>query len=146
MRDEKAVASFDKALGIKLDDHPQAWFNRGFVLDELGQLTKKRSLPTTKQIIALEPDYWAWCYRGDFCLGLLNRANILLKLGRYQELRAVNLEELGRYEEAIADKAYDKAIALEADGDLAYYGKACCLAFQGKVEEACQIFATSDRP
>ena len=91
----KAIASYDKALGIKPDLH-EAWNNRGIALYNLGRF--EEAIASYDKALEFKPDYHeAWNNRG------------------------VALDNLGRNEEAIAD--YDKALEFKPD-DEADRGKA----------------------
>ncbi len=82
-----AIASLDKALEIKPDDHA-AWYNRGVALDSLGRL--EEAIASLDKALEIQPDFYdAWN----------NRGRALFNLGRFQE--------------AIA--SFDRAIALKPD-------------------------------
>jgi tetratricopeptide (TPR) repeat protein len=61
-RYEEAIASYDKALEVKPDDH-QAWYNRGNALSALGR--KEEAIASYDKALEVKPDYHqAWYNRG----------------------------------------------------------------------------------
>ncbi len=59
---QKVIDSFDKGIALKPEDH-EAWYNRGFVLYNLGQY--QEALGNVSKAIALKPDYHlAWLGKG----------------------------------------------------------------------------------
>jgi tetratricopeptide (TPR) repeat protein len=139
---EEAIASYDKALEFKPDDH-QAWYNRGIALDDLGRY--EEAIASYDQALEFKPDYPdAWN----------NRGIALYNLGRYEQAiasydqaleikpdypdawnnRGIALANLGRFEEAIA--SYDQSIKINSNYANAYYNKACCYGLQNNVELA----------
>ncbi len=139
---EEAIASYDKALEIKPDDH-EAWNNRGVALYKLGRF--EEAIASFDQALEIKSDdHEAWN----------NRGVALDKLGRLEEAiasydqalefkpdyheawnnRGWALDKLGRFEEAIA--SYDQALEIKPDYTSAFYNKACCYALQGNVEQA----------
>ncbi len=104
----EAIASYDKALAIKPDDH-QAWGNRGNALGNLGRYEEE--IASYNKALAIQPDYHqAWYNRG------------------------IALGNLGRDEEEIA--SYDKALAIKPDYHQAWYGRGYALGNLGRDEEA----------
>ncbi|WP_343277562.1 tetratricopeptide repeat protein, partial [Kamptonema sp. UHCC 0994] len=84
---EGAIASYDKAIKFKPDDH-KVWNNRGLALFNLGQF--EEAIASYDKAIEFKPDdHEAWNNRG------------------------LALDDLGRIEEAIA--SYDKAIEIKPD-------------------------------
>jgi Flp pilus assembly protein TadD len=139
---EEAIASFDKALEIKPEDH-EVWNGRSYALGELGRY--EEAIASYDQALEIKPDdHELWNGRG-VALG---------NLGRYEEEnssydqaleikpddhkawcnRGVTLGNLGRYEEAIA--SYDRALELKPDDPSPYYNKACAYSLQNQIELA----------
>ncbi len=105
---EEAIASYDKALEFKPDDHA-AWNNRGIALDNLGR--REDAIASYDKALKLKPDdHAAWNNRG---LALVN---------------------LGRLEEAIA--SWDKALEIKPDKHEAWYNRGNALDNLGRLEEA----------
>jgi tetratricopeptide (TPR) repeat protein len=79
---EEAIASYDKALEFKPDDH-QAWYNRGIALDDLGRY--EEAIASFDRALRLNPDdyYNKACYYGL-------RNNVELAIENLQ--RAINLD------------------------------------------------------
>ena len=50
---DEAIASYDKALQLKPDDH-QAWYNRGIALGNLGRLDE--AIASFDKALQLKPD------------------------------------------------------------------------------------------
>ncbi len=137
-----AIASYDRALEIKPDDH-HAWNNRGSALANLGRL--EEAIASYDQALEIKPDFHqAWDIRGV----------ILNNLGRYEEalassdkaleikpdfyhawyVRGFALDGLGRFEEAIA--SYDRALEFKPDDHEAWYNRGIALRNLGRFEEA----------
>jgi tetratricopeptide (TPR) repeat protein len=143
---EAAIASYDKALEIKPDDH-EAWYSRGIALDDLGR--NEETIASFDKALEIKPDYHqAWYSRGY----------ALVELGRYEKAiasfdkaleikpddhlawnnRGYALGNLGRNEEAIA--SYDKALEIKPDKDEAWYIQGYALLNLGRYEEAIASF------
>ncbi|MCC3498918.1 MAG: tetratricopeptide repeat protein [Microcoleus sp. PH2017_40_RAT_O_B] len=106
----KAIASYDKALEFKPDDHA-AWYNRGIALGNLGRL--EDAIASYDKALEIKPDkHDAWNNRG------------------------IALRNLGRLEDAIA--SYDKALEFKPDDTSAFYNKACCYALHSQIDQAIQ--------
>jgi tetratricopeptide (TPR) repeat protein len=105
-RYKEAVASYDKALTLEAN-HPRTWGLRGVALLSLGCF--EEAIISFDHAIEIKPSYLEWLLRGHA------------------------LYNLGHYEEAIT--SYNEAIEIQSGYADAYYGKACCYALQGKVEE-----------
>ncbi|EDX73566.1 tetratricopeptide repeat domain protein [Coleofasciculus chthonoplastes PCC 7420] len=139
---EQAIASYDKALQIKPDDH-NAWYNRGTALLNIGEY--EEAIASFEKALQFKPDsYEAW----------LNRGLALAKLGEYEEAitffdkaiqikpdsyeawlnRGLALAKLGEYEEAIA--SYDKAIQIKPDKHETWHNWGLVLDDLGEYEEA----------
>ena len=105
---EEAIASYDRALQIKPDDH-QAWYNRGIALFKLGRY--EEAIASCDRALQFKPDHHqVWNNRGNA------------------------LGNLGRYEEAIA--SYDRALQIKPDDPSSYYNKACIYSLQDQIELA----------
>jgi tetratricopeptide (TPR) repeat protein len=138
----KALASYDKEIEFKPDDHA-AWHNRGNSLDDLGR--REEAIVSWEKAIEIKPDYDAAWY---------NRGLLLYKLSRYEESiesceKAIEIKpdvhvywlncgsslyQLGRHEEAIA--SYEKAIELNPDYHQAWTNRGGALSALGRNEEA----------
>ncbi|MBW4661301.1 MAG: tetratricopeptide repeat protein [Drouetiella hepatica Uher 2000/2452] len=139
---EAAIASYDRAVEVKLDYH-EAWYNRGILLDNLGRY--EEAITSYDKAVEIKPDkHKAWNNRG---ISLNN-------LGRYEEAiasydkaveikpdyheawynRGISLDDLGRYEEAIA--SYDKAVEVKPDYHEAWYNRGILLNDLGHYGEA----------
>jgi len=139
---EEAIASFDRVLQIKPDDH-QAWNNRGIALGILG--IYEEAIASYDRALQINPDeHQAWYNRG-YALG---------NLGRYEEAitsydralqinpdehqawssRGYALGNLGRYEEAIT--SYDRALQINPEDHQAWYNRGIALGNLGRYEEA----------
>ncbi|NER33877.1 MAG: tetratricopeptide repeat protein [Oscillatoria sp. SIO1A7] len=142
-RYEEAVESCDRALQIKPDSY-QAWTNRSAALNSLGRY--EEAVENCDRALQIREDlYQPWSNRG-WALNKLGRYekaldsyDLVLKLEpKYLQVwmnRGVVLAWLGRYDEAIEN--CDKALSFQPKHDgILFYGKACCYALQGKVEEA----------
>ncbi len=109
---EQAIASWDRALEIKPDDH-QAWYNRGIALGNLGRLAE--AIAYFDRALEIKPDFHdAWNNRGNA------------------------LGNLGRLEEAIA--SYDQALEIKPDFHLAWYNRGVALGNLGRFEQAIASF------
>ncbi|MFN7246154.1 MAG: tetratricopeptide repeat protein [Microcystis sp.] len=105
---EQAIASWDRALEIKPDDH-QAWYNRGIALYNLGRF--EQAIASYDRALEIKPDYHeAWD----------NRGYVLTCMGRYKD----------------ALESCDRAIKINPNHANAYYNKACCYGLQNNVELA----------
>ncbi|MBD2487978.1 tetratricopeptide repeat protein [Aulosira sp. FACHB-615] len=139
---KEAIASFDKALEIKYDDH-QAWENRGIALGNLGRY--EEAIKSFNKASTIKPNYpKAWN----------NRGIALFNLGRYEEAIAsydqalefkpdyhyawynlgYALQTLGRYKDAIA--SYDQALEFKPDYHEAWYNLGIALRNLGRYEDA----------
>ncbi|WP_168535980.1 tetratricopeptide repeat protein [Anabaena sp. UHCC 0253] len=107
-RYEEAIASFDKVLQFKPDNH-DAWNNRGVALEKLGRY--EEAIVSFDKALQFKPDdHDAWNNWG------------------------VALEKLGRYEEAIA--SYDQALQFKPDSHAAWHKRGVALGNLGRNEEA----------
>lgn len=118
---EEAIASFDKALELKLED-ADIWCNRGKALQELGQL--EEAVTNFDRAIEIKPDQLdSWYSRGK----------VLQELGRIEEAltcfdkaleinsndpdiwcdRGKTLQHLGRWEDALT--SFDKTLGLRSN-------------------------------
>ncbi|AKV66074.1 TPR domain protein component of TonB system [Microcystis panniformis FACHB-1757] len=125
---EQAIASFDRALEIKPDDH-QAWYNRGIALKNLGRF--EQAIASFDRALEIKPDdHEAWYNRG-VALGNLGRfEQAIASYDRALEFkpdypdawnnRGIALHNLGRFEQAIA--SWDRAIKINSN-DAKYLGK-----------------------
>jgi tetratricopeptide (TPR) repeat protein len=105
---EEAIASYDRALKVKPDEH-EAWYNRGVSLADIGRYNE--AIASYDRALKVKPDYHeAWNNRG------------------------IALSYLGRYNEAIA--SFDKALQIMPDAPNAFYNKACAYALQSNLEAA----------
>ncbi|MFN9258799.1 tetratricopeptide repeat protein [Microcystis sp.] len=105
---EQAIASYDKALEIKPDDH-DAWNYRGVALDDLGRFAE--AIASYDKALEIKPDdHQAWYNRG------------------------FALDDLGRFEEAIA--SYDRALEIKPDDHQAWYNRGSALVEVGRGEES----------
>ncbi|MFM6631637.1 MAG: tetratricopeptide repeat protein [Microcystis panniformis] len=103
-----AIASYDRALEFKPDDH-QAWTNRGVALHNLGRF--EQAIASYDRALEIKPDYHeAWNNRG------------------------VALRDLGRLEQAIA--SYDRALEIKPDYHEAWKRRGNALGNLGRLEEA----------
>ncbi|MFN5856614.1 MAG: tetratricopeptide repeat protein, partial [Pseudanabaenaceae cyanobacterium] len=109
---EEAIASYDRALEIKPDDH-FAWNSRGFALFNLGR--NEEAIESYDQALQIKPDdHFAWNSRGN---ALFN---------------------LGRNEEAIT--AYDRALQIKPDFHEAWNNRGFALFNLGRYEEAIESY------
>jgi tetratricopeptide (TPR) repeat protein len=143
-----AIASFDKAIEIKPDDHI-AWFGRGIVLGNLGRFEDE--IASYDQAIKI---------KHDFQLSWFNRGIALLNLERFEEAiasydqaikikhdfheawlnRGIALDKLGRSEDAVA--SCDRAIEFKPDLHLSWYSRGIAL---GKLERYEDAIASYDQ-
>jgi len=141
-RYSEAIPSYEKAIGIKPDDH-YSWNNRGIALGNLSRY--EEAIASYDKAIEIKPDYHEAWY---------NRGIALQKLSRYEEAiasydkaieikpdyhkawnnRGLALDELSRYEEAIA--SYDKAIEIKPDYHEAWNNRGYALGELSRYEEA----------
>jgi tetratricopeptide (TPR) repeat protein len=140
----KAIASYDKALEFKPDYH-EAWYNRGYALDDLGRL--EEAIASYDKALEFKPDQdEAWNNRG---IALRNLGRLEEAIASYDKAlefkpdddeawnnRGIALRNLGRLEEAIA--SYDKALEFKPDDTSAFYNKACCYALHSQIDQAIQ--------
>jgi tetratricopeptide (TPR) repeat protein len=140
---EGAIASLDKALEFKQDDHGLL-NNRGIILEKLGRLLE--AIASFDKSLKLKPDNEAACF---------NLSPVLRKLGRLEEAiasydkalklnpdndtawnyrGAILCDDLKRYEEAIA--SFDKALEIKPDFHEAWYNRGVALRNLGRLEEA----------
>ncbi|WOB67031.1 tetratricopeptide repeat protein [Microcystis aeruginosa] len=137
-----AIASYDRALEIKPDDH-QAWYKRGVALTDLARF--EEAIASYDRALEIKPDYHQAWY---------NRGIALRNLGRFEEaiasydraleikpddhlawlIRGGALYNLGRFEEAIA--SYDRALEIKPDKHEAWYGRGVALGNLGRSEQA----------
>ena len=109
---EAAIASYDRAVALKPDDH-EAWYSRGIALDDLGRY--EDAIASYDRAVALQPDdHVAWNNRGTA------------------------LFSLGRYEDAIA--SYDRALAINPDFHQSWYNRSLVLKHLGREEEATESY------
>jgi len=139
---EQAIASYDKALEIKPDDH-DAWNYRGVALDDLGRFAE--AIASYDKALEIKPDdHEAWYGRG-FALGNLGRfAEAIASFDRALEIkpdyheawnnRGIALGNLGRFEEEIA--SFDKALEFKPDDHQAWYNRGFALGNLGRFAEA----------
>ncbi len=139
--DEKAIASYDKAIEINPDDD-YAWNNRGVALGNLGKYEKE--IASYEKAIEINPDYdYAWYNRG---VALGNLGKYEKAIASYEKAieinpdydaawnnRGVALGNLGRSEKAIA--SFDKAIEINPDYDAAWNNRGIALGNLGKYEK-----------
>ncbi|NEU73603.1 tetratricopeptide repeat protein [Hassallia byssoidea VB512170] len=143
---KQAIASYDKALEIKPDEH-YAWNFRGYALENLGR--NEEAIASYDKALEFKPDdHYAWNFRGI----------ALRDLGRYEEAiasfdkalsikpdyhqawnnRGYALEKLGRDEEALA--SYDQALSIKPDDHQAWYNRGYALEKLGRDEEAIKSY------
>ncbi|TRU25345.1 MAG: tetratricopeptide repeat protein [Microcystis aeruginosa Ma_MB_S_20031200_S102] len=137
-----AIASYDRALEIKPDDH-LAWYKRGNALGNLGRF--EQAIASYDRALEIKPDDPdAWNNRGS-ALGNLGRlAEAIASYDRALEIkpddhyawnsRGVTLNNLGRYEEALASS--DKALEIKPDFYHAWYVRGFALNGLGRFEQA----------
>ncbi|WP_366664960.1 tetratricopeptide repeat protein [Microcoleus sp. bin48.metabat.b7b8b9.023] len=139
---EGAIASYDKALEIKLD-YNAAWNNRGNALNNLGRL--EEAIASYDKVLEIKPnDHVVWRNRG-IALGNLGRVEeSITSYDKALEFkpddheawynRGIDLGNLGRFEDAIA--SYDKALEFKSDFHEAWYNRGIALHNLGRLEEA----------
>jgi tetratricopeptide (TPR) repeat protein len=139
---EAAIASYDKSLAIKLDDH-QVWNSRGNALSNLEHY--EEAISSYDKAATIKPDYHpAWMNRG---LALSHLEHYEEAIASYDQAIAINpdthqawynrgnaLDNLKRYEEAIA--SYDKAAAIQPDYHPAWMNRGFALLTLERDEEA----------
>ncbi len=145
---EQAIASYDKAINIKPDDH-EALLYRGSALDELQRYSE--AIASYDKAVAIKPDYHeAWNNRG-ISLDNLQRYSeaiasydkaIAIKPDDHQAWynRGVSLDDLQQYSEAIT--SYDKALAIKPDYHEAWYNRGISLA---KLQQYSEAIASYDK-
>ncbi len=145
---EQAIASYDKALEIKPDDH-EAWYNRGFALADLGRL--EEAIASWDRALEFKPDDpEAWNNRGNALANLGRLEEAIASYDRALEIkpdvheawynRGIALADLGRLEEAIA--SYDRALEIKPDLHQAWNNRGNALFNLGRFEQA---IASCDR-
>jgi tetratricopeptide (TPR) repeat protein len=139
---EQAIASYDRALEFKPDDH-EAWYNRGFALADLGRL--EEAIASWDRALEFKPDDpEAWNNRGNALANLGRLAEAIASFDRALEIkpddhdawnyRGNALGNLGRFEQAIA--SYDRALEIKPDYHEAWYNRGIALANLGRLAEA----------
>ncbi|MCZ8119819.1 MAG: tetratricopeptide repeat protein [Microcystis sp. LE18-22.4A] len=139
---EQAIASWDRALEIKPDDH-QAWYNRGVALADLGRFAE--AIASYDKALEIKPDdHDAWNYRGVALADLGRFAEAIASYDKALEIkpddheawynRGFALGNLGRFEEAIA--SYDRALEFKPDYHGAWYNRGIALGHLGRFEQA----------
>ncbi len=134
---EEAIASYDKAIEIKPDDH-EAWYNRGISLDDLGR--NEEAIGSFDKAIEIKPDdHEAWYGRGVSLYALGRNEEAIASYDKAIEFkpddheawygRGFSLDALGRKEEAIG--SFDKASEIKPDDANAFYDRACCRSLMG---------------
>ena len=139
---EGAIASLDKALEIKPDNHV-AWNNRGVALGNLGRL--EEAISSYDKALEIKPDdHEAWYNRG-VALGDLGRfKDEIASYDKALEIKPNNhvawknrggaLRNLGRFEDAIPD--YDKALEIKPDDHEAWNNRGNALSNLARFEDA----------
>ena len=141
-RYEEAIASFDKAIELKADDH-YAWILRGIALYKLGQF--QEAVASYEKAIELKADdHTAWNLRGIALNDLGQFQEAVASYEKAIELKAddhyawyfrgIALDDLGQFQEAVA--SYDKAIELKADYYTAWNNRGNTLRKLGQFQEA----------
>ncbi len=151
-RYEDAIASYDKALEFKRDDH-EAWYNRGMALSALGR-NDDAIASYDKALEFKQDDHEAWyttaasrvtkrCLRGttaalgrnDDAIASYDKA-LEFKPDKHEAWynRGVALSALGRNDDAIA--SYDKALEFKQDYHEAWYNRGVALSDLGRKEDA----------
>ncbi|TRU22888.1 MAG: tetratricopeptide repeat protein [Microcystis aeruginosa Ma_SC_T_19800800_S464] len=139
---EQAIASWDRALEFKPDDH-EAWYNRGFALADLGRL--EEAIASWDRALEFKPDDpEAWNNRGNALANLGRLAEAIASFDRALEIkpddhdawnyRGFALADLGRFEQAIA--SYDRALEIKPDKHEAWNNRGNALYNLGRLEEA----------
>ena len=137
-----AIASYDRAIEIKSDDH-ETWNNRGNALDDLGR--NEEAIASYDRAIEIKPDYHeAWGNRGVALSNLNRKKEAIASYDRAIKIkpdydtawynRGAALDELGMYDEAIA--SYDRAIKIKPEKDEAWLNRGVALNDLGRYEEA----------
>ncbi|MDB9411087.1 CHAT domain-containing protein [Microcystis aeruginosa] len=137
-----AIASYDRALEIKPDDH-EAWYNRGFALGNLGRL--EEAIASYDRALEIKPDFHeAWYNRGIALKNLGRLEEAIASYDRALEIkpddhlawtnRGIALKNLGRFEQAIA--SYDRALEVKPDYHEAWYNRGIALGNLGRFEDA----------
>jgi tetratricopeptide (TPR) repeat protein len=118
---EEALASFDRAIEIKPDDH-QAWSSRGTSLKNLGQY--EAAVASCDRALEIKPDFHeAWYNRGLVLYDLGQYEAAVASYGRALEIKpdfhgalsdlASSLRQLGQKEAAMA--ICDRLLEVEPD-------------------------------
>ncbi|TRU59710.1 MAG: tetratricopeptide repeat protein [Microcystis aeruginosa Ma_QC_C_20070823_S13] len=139
---EQAIASWDRALEFKPDDH-EAWYNRGFALADLGRL--EEAIASWDRALEFKPDDpEAWNNRGNALANLGRLAEAIASFDRALEIkpddhdawnyRGFALADLGRFEQAIASS--DRALEIKPDKHEAWNNRGNALYNLGRLEEA----------
>ncbi|WP_419547895.1 tetratricopeptide repeat protein, partial [Microcystis sp.] len=139
---EQAIASYDKALEIKPDDH-DAWYGRGFALDDLGRF--EDAIASYDRALEIKPDdHQAWYNRGIALRNLGRLEQAIASYDRALEIkpddhdawnsRGIALGNLGRFEKAIA--SFDQALEIKPDDHQAWYNRGNALGNLGRLEQA----------
>jgi tetratricopeptide (TPR) repeat protein len=145
-RYEEAIESYDRAISFSPDYH-EAWYNRGYALDELGRY--EEAIKSYDQAISFKSDkYEAWSNRGVALVNLGRYEEAIESYGRaisfkpdYHEAwynRGNSLSDLGRYEEAI--ESYGRAISFKPDKHEAWSNRGVALEMLGRYEEAIESY------
>ncbi|MCZ8118700.1 MAG: CHAT domain-containing tetratricopeptide repeat protein [Microcystis sp. LE18-22.4A] len=141
-----AIASYDKALEFKPDDH-EAWYNRGVALANLGRWAEV--IASYDRALEIKPDFHLAWYNRGVALGNLGRLEeAIASYDRALEIkpdkheawnnRGVALGNLGRLEEEIA--SYDRALEFKPDYHEAWNNRGVALGNLGRLEEAIASF------
>jgi tetratricopeptide (TPR) repeat protein len=139
---EQAIASYDRALEFKPDDH-EAWYNRGFALADLGRL--EEAIASWDRALEFKPDDpEAWNNRGNALANLGRLAEAIASFDRALEIkpddhdawnyRGFALADLGRFEQAIA--SYDRALEIKPDDPYAWNNRGIALDNLRRFEQA----------
>jgi tetratricopeptide (TPR) repeat protein len=112
-RYQEAIASYDKAVKIKPDNH-EAWNLKGIILCDFLKLYEE-AIVAFDNALKFKSDYHEASYN-----------------------RGVALFNLGRMEEAIS--SYDEAVKIKPDNHEAWYNRGIALGNLGKLEEAIVAF------
>jgi tetratricopeptide (TPR) repeat protein len=143
---EEAIASYEKAIEFKPDNH-EAWSNRGVSLNDLGR--NEEAIASYEKAIEIKPDYHEAWYNRGISLSALGRNEeaiasyekaIEIKPDKHEAWynRGNSLSALGRNEEAIA--SYEKAIEFKPDKYEAWNARAILLRQSGQAEEALKSY------
>ncbi|MFN7257691.1 MAG: tetratricopeptide repeat protein [Microcystis sp.] len=139
---EQAIASWDRALEIKPDDH-QAWYNRGIALYNLGRF--EQAIASYDRALEIKPDFHdAWNNRGSALDNLGRLEEAIASFDRALEIkpdyhqtwfiRGGALYDLGRFEDAIA--SFDRALEFKPDYHEAWNNRGSALDDLGRFEDA----------